>query len=265
MSQFKKSIISKIFLEVGINHFGDVNAANKIIKFFIKSKFKYLTFMIHKETFYQKQIQKNKINFILPKSFYSKAIEICKKNNKKIGLSVCDLGSCKHLMDLNFDFYKVLGVAINNEQLLQEVNRKKKPTFVSLAIANDYKIKNLVKHFINTKNLNLIYTSMSYEPKDLNFNRISYLSKKFKFPVGYGHHYKNLIPLSIMNFYDVKFIFLYIKGFFSNEKIHYPDNDHAIYIDELTNVCDLIEQSDIIIKNKKNNEKIKLNDKKIKK
>ena len=265
MPKVKKNIKSNIFLEAGINHFGDIAAANKIINFFIKSEYKNLTFMIHEEVFYEKQILDNKINFTLQKSFYAKAIKICQKNNKKIGLSVCDLKSCNYLMDLDFDFYKILGISINNKQLIQEINRKKKPTYVSLAIGNNAKIKKLLKYFKYKKNLNLIYTSMSYEPGDLNLNRISYLNKKFQIPVGYGHHYNNLIPFSIINFYDVKFIFFYIKGFFKNKNIYYPDNDHAIFIKDLKNVCDVIEESGIIIKNKKNNEKIKLNDKKIKK
>jgi sialic acid synthase SpsE len=265
MNSQKTNIKSNIFLEAGINHFGDVMAAHRIIKFFIKSEYKNLTFMIHKETFYKKQFLTNKIDFKLQRSFYQKAIDICHKKNKRIGLSVCDLKSCNYIIDLNFDFYKILGISINNKQLIQEIDKKKKPTYVSLAIANNNKIKNLLKYFYNKKNLRLIYTSMSYEPKDLNLNKISSLNKKFNIPVGYGHHYKNLIPFSIMSFYKVKFIFFYIKGFFKKKNKYYPDNDHAIFIKDLKNVTDIIEESNIIIKNKKNNEKIKLNDKKIKK
>ena len=40
-------------LEAGINHFGDLKEAKKIDKFFFKSSFKSLTFMIHNEIFYK--------------------------------------------------------------------------------------------------------------------------------------------------------------------------------------------------------------------
>ena len=42
------------YLEAGINHFGNVNEANLILKYFLKSKFHNLTFMLHTEKFYFK-------------------------------------------------------------------------------------------------------------------------------------------------------------------------------------------------------------------
>ena len=52
---------ANIFLEVGLNHLGSVDEASKLINLFIKSKFKYLTFMLHKRSFYNEQIEKKKI------------------------------------------------------------------------------------------------------------------------------------------------------------------------------------------------------------
>ena len=43
---------------------------------------------------------------------------------KKIGLSVCDLKSFNNLKDLNFDFYKLLGIAINNKELIDILKKK---------------------------------------------------------------------------------------------------------------------------------------------
>jgi len=53
----KKNLI----LEAGLNHFGKVDEAKKILNFFIKSEFNHLTFMLHKREFYNTQIKKKKI------------------------------------------------------------------------------------------------------------------------------------------------------------------------------------------------------------
>ena len=66
-----------IVLEAGINHFGKLNEANKLLSFFLKSNFKYLTFMIQTDEFYKKN--KKKINFELPLAFYNKALRQAKK------------------------------------------------------------------------------------------------------------------------------------------------------------------------------------------
>ena len=64
------------FLEVGVNHFGKISYANKILNFFLKSNFQNLTFMIHLEKFYKK-FEKKGINFKLSNKFYSNIINLC--------------------------------------------------------------------------------------------------------------------------------------------------------------------------------------------
>ena len=103
---------------------------------------------------------------------------------------------------------------------------------------------------------------MSHDPKDLNFDRMKSLKQKFKLPVGYGHHYKYgcytyVKMLWIKNFYS--FI---LKKKRKKGRI-YPDDIHAIEINNLKDLKEKLDQIDIILTNKKINTKIKLNDKKI--
>ena len=49
---------TSFFLEAGINHFGKLDEANKILKFFLKSKFNSFTFMLHSKKFYDEQQKK---------------------------------------------------------------------------------------------------------------------------------------------------------------------------------------------------------------
>jgi sialic acid synthase SpsE len=250
-----------IVLEVGINHFGSLSDANSYLNFFLKSDFKNLTFQIQTTEFYKKNF--HKINFELPIKFYSDAIKKAKSKNKKIGLAVCDANTFKKYQNLDFSFYKLLGISINNYELIDMLSLKKKDIFISLAKGTDRKIYNCIKKFKNKKKLNLIYTSISYDPKDLNLNRISYLKKKFKISVGYGHHYKNEVPLLLSKFYNSSFIFIYIKKKTFSKNRNFPDDLHAFFLDELRYLDQKLKEIDIFRNNYKINTKIKLNANKI--
>ena len=248
-------------LEVGINHFGKVSEAYKYLKFFLKSEFQHLTFMIHTDNFYR--YMKRRIDFLLPKEFYKRAIKLAHKKKKKIGLSVCDLKSFNNLKDLNFDFYKLLGIAINNKELIDILKKKNKPVYISLAKGSDNNISKCLKYFETKKRLNLLYTNMSYEAKDLDLNRINYLRKKYKLPVGYGHHFKNRVPLHLSSYFNPSFIFIYIKNLRIKKRL-YPDNIHAFFIDELKELKKEFNEIQIILTKKKVNTKVKIHGKKIK-
>ena len=71
----------KIYLEAGINHFGKVTEANKILNFFLKSKITNLTFMLQTSEFYKKQISLG-LDFKLSKKFYELAIKKIHKKKK---------------------------------------------------------------------------------------------------------------------------------------------------------------------------------------
>jgi len=250
-----------IVLEVGINHFGKLSEANSYLNFFLKSNFEYLTFQIQSKEFYKKF--DNKINFKLPLKFYSDAIKKVKKKNKKLGLAVCDVSTFKEYEHLNFDFYKLLGVAINDNKLINILSLKKKKVFISLARGSDSNIIDCLNAFKSKDKLNLIYTSMSYKSKDLNLNRINYLKNRFKIPVGYGHHYNNDLPLLLAKYCNPSFIFFYIKKNFLNKKITFPDDQHAFFLEKLDSLNKKLNEVEIFANNNTINTKIKLNDKKI--
>jgi sialic acid synthase SpsE len=256
---------SKLFLEVGVNHIGNINLADDYLNFFLRSDYQNLTFMIHNQNFYD-LMNKKKKNYLLPKKFYQKAITLAHKNKKKIGLSVCDIKSYNYIKDLNFDFYKLLGIAINNKEVIKVLRLKKKQIYISLSQGDNIKINTCLKYFKSKKNLNLIYTYMSYNPEDLDLNRIGYIKSKFKLPVGYGNHYQGALPIYLSSFFNPSFYFIYIKHP-KNKKILFPDNKHAFFTTELKKICKNIKESIIMFQKKKFNNKIKIksviNEKKI--
>jgi sialic acid synthase SpsE len=124
-------------------------------------------------------------------------------------------------------------------------------------------IDNCIKKFKYKNKLSLIYTSISYNPADLNLNRIGYLNKKFKIKVGYGHHYKNEIPLLFSKFYNSSFTFIYIKRKSLRKKRIFPDDCHAFFLDDIKYLDQKLREIDILKNSSKINVKIKINDKKI--
>tara|TARA_B100000029_G_C17582220_1_gene959977 strand:+ start:150 stop:896 length:747 start_codon:yes stop_codon:yes gene_type:complete len=244
-----------IILEAGLNHFGKVKEAREYLNFFLKSNFKKLTFQINTKEYYKKY------PFKLPISFYKYALKKTKQKGKKIGLAVCDHRTFKEYKSIKFDFYKLLSIGIDNEILIKDLIDKKKEVYISLGIGTDQKIKRCLKKFGNKCQTNLIYTSLSHNPGDLSLERINYLRKKFKKKIGYGHHYKNELPILLSIYYKVSFFFIYIKKDNIKNSIKYPDDKHAFFFKDLSNLLNSMNEVSKIFKKKKLNTKIKINEK----
>ena len=241
----------KIYLEAGINHFGKVTEANKILNFFLKSKITNLTFMLQTSEFYKKQISLG-LDFKLSKKFYELAIKKIHKKKKKIGLAVCRLDTFKELSHLNFDFYKLLSAGIDQKDLINSIRKKNKPIFISTGFRiNDNQIKKCVKAIRTKKKLTLLHAPMTYSIQELNFRRISELKKKFSLPVGYSNHNKDKQTLNLLTLFKPSAIFVYCKPTRKKGRV-YPDNEHAFYLDEINDINREIKlYSSNIFKNKK--------------
>ena len=227
-------------LEAGINHFGKTNEANKILTFFLKSSFKKITFMLHTRSFYEAKKKEN-LDFELPANFYKIAIKKCHSKKKKIGLSLCDERTFEKFYSYNFDFYKLLSVGINNTKLIKLIKKKRKPVFISTGFnASNSQISKCIKLFNSKKKLTILHTPMTYKVSSLNFQRINFLKKRFRLPVGYSNHNNDFNTLNILSAYNPKVIFVYCKpSKFKNRT--YPDDEHALYLPDLEMVKKLYE------------------------
>ena len=102
---------------------------------------------------------------------------------------------------------------------------------------------------------------MSYEANDLDLNRIYYLKKKYKLPIGYGHHFNKDLPIHLSKIFGSEFLFIYIKYFHKKKKL-YPDDKHAFFTKDLFKLENDINMAEILIKKKKKvSTKIKINEK----
>ena len=96
-------------------------------------------------------------------------------------MAVCDKETFKDLKHLNFDFYKLLSVSINNKGLINELCKKNKPIFISTGFnIKNKQIFTCLKYFKKKRGLSILHTPMSYKISELNFKRILELKKIFK-------------------------------------------------------------------------------------
>ncbi len=240
-------------LEAGLNHLGDEKKAKKFLNFFLNSKYKKLTFQINTTDYYKKHAHQ------LSNDFYKKAIELANKKKKKIGLAVCDNNSFEKYLNLKFHFFKLLSIGIKNKKLISLLKKTKKEIFISLGVANNSTIKNCLRQFGRKSKINLIYTNLSYDPKDLNLKKIDELKKKFKLKVGYGHHYNNEMPIYLCKVLNYDFIFLYVKSkYINNLKKKLPDDFHAIELDNLNSIEKKLVEINELMTNRKLNKRIKI-------
>lgn len=222
-------------IEAGVNHFGKKKELDLITNYIFKSTFKSMTLMCHFSDFYKKYKKKG-INFEISEKTYSDLIKKFKKNKKKLGLSVCDYKTFSKVEHLNFDFYKLLSIGINDEKVINALKKKNKKIYISTGFnASLKKIKKCIKLFDGFEKIELLHTPMTYQSQRLNLNKIKYLNKKFKLPVGYSHHNNNINTLYALSYYEPKVIFLYCKQLLKKNR-SYPDNDHAIYIKYLEEI-----------------------------
>ena len=217
-------------IELGLNHLGKKKHLHTMIDFFIKSSFDMATIMIHTCEYYVKNP-----HYILKKSVYENIIKICKKNKKKIGLSVCDVKTFKELEKLNFDFYKLLSISNTNIELINMLKLKKKHIYISTGLSSLDKVKKSIELFKNYKKKSILHTPMTYDGSKLNFQKINIFKKLFKTQIGYSNHSNNINTLYALSSYDPSKIFLYIKPNIG-KKISYPDDKHSFSIDKLEDI-----------------------------
>ena len=212
--------INKPFLiaEIGINHNGDLDIAEKLIKVAKKANFDAVKFQKRDiNLVYSKEIldsprespwgktqrdQKNGLEF--GKLEYDKIDEICKKNSINWFASAWDLNSLKFLDNYKLKYHKIASAMIVDLKLLDEVAKRKLYTFISTGMSKTSDIEKAVEIFKkNNCSFELMHCVSTYpmKPKDANLSTINELKKKFKCNVGYsGHENGVVISLAALMF-----------------------------------------------------------------
>ena len=201
------NIIRKPFLiaEIGINHNGSVEIAKKLIDVAKKANFDAVKFQKRDVNLvYSKQIldtprespwgtttREQKFGLEFDEKQYDEIDEYCKKNKIEWFCSAWDLNSLNFLDKYELNYHKVASAMIIDDDLLDEIAKRKKHTFISTGMSTKANIDNAVKIFQrNNCSYELMHCISTYPMKaeDANLSTIEELKKEYKCDVGYSGH-----------------------------------------------------------------------------
>ena len=202
-----------LIAEIGINHNGDLDITKKLIDQAASARFDAVKFQKRDiDLVYSKELldaerkspwgntqrdQKKGLEF--GKEEYDQIDEYCKKSKIDWFASAWDINSLKFLDQYNLNYNKIASAMIIDENLLEEIAKRKKHTFISTGMSTLEEINKAVKIFRDNKcNFELMHCVSTYpmKVKDANLFTINALKRKYGCDVGYSGH-ENGVAVSL--------------------------------------------------------------------
>ncbi len=201
----------KIFFiaEIGINHNGDLKIAKKLIDNASRAEFDAVKFQkrniskVYSSEFLESQRkspwgktqreQKEGLEFNEKK--YDEINSYCKDKKIEWFASAWDFSSLEFLDKYDLKYNKIASAMIVDENLLEEVSKRKKHTFISTGMSNLKQIDKAVEIFRkNNCSFELMHCVSTYPMKleDANLITINALKERFNCNVGYSGHESGL-------------------------------------------------------------------------
>tara|TARA_B100000575_G_C23051326_1_gene605199 strand:- start:302 stop:1156 length:855 start_codon:yes stop_codon:yes gene_type:complete len=204
----------KIFIiaEIGINHNGDLKIAKKLIENAsecgadaVKFQKRTVNKVYSKEILDQDRKspwgstqREQKYGLEFEYNEYKEIDNYCKKLNIDWFASAWDIDSLKFLQDFNPRFNKVASAMITDIELLDQISKLKKHTFISTGMSSKEDIDNAVNIFKrNNCSFELMHCVSTYpmKPENANLKTINSLRNTYNCNVGYSGH-ENGIAIS---------------------------------------------------------------------
>ncbi len=199
--------MKKIFLiaEIGINHNGDLAIAKKLINAAKESGFDAVKFQkrdiqsvytkeflsSHRTSPWGKTQKDQKEGLEFTEKEYDQINKYCIEKNINWFASPWDLKSLNFLDKYNLNFNKIASAMIVDEELLNQVAKRGKHTFISTGMSTLKHIDKAVEIFTkNNCKFELMHSISTYPMKleDANLATIPELKKRYKCNVGYSGH-----------------------------------------------------------------------------
>ena len=194
-----------IIAEIGINHNGDLKLAKKLIEGAKKSganavKFQKRTIELvytkealsaHRDSPWGKTNEDQKRGLEFKEKDYDEINKFCKEIKIEWFASCWDVESLKFLKKYNCKYNKIASAMLTHFDLLEEVAKEKKHTFISTGMHTIEEITKAVEVFKKHGcPFELMHTVSTYPMKieNANLNMIKTLKKIFNCNVGYSGH-----------------------------------------------------------------------------
>jgi pseudaminic acid synthase len=190
-----------------------------------------------------------------PFKWHKEIFKFAKKNNIICFSAPFDISSVELLKKYNCPIYKVASPEIEDQRLIEEIAKTKKPVIISTGIADENNIRTAINICKKAGNYNIILLNCisSYPAKnsELNLKYINLL-KKFTPIVGYSDHSNSDLASIISVAKGAKVI---EKHFILSQKIKSPDKSFSYNPIQLKNLIKKIRDVEIMLGSKKINKK----------
>jgi len=215
--------MTKYIAEIGVNHLGDPKLGFQLVKKAASSGVHGISMQILLQKDYDNlKPWRRKIH----KKFYKKVASFLKKKKISFGFGVYDANAVQNFSDIKIDFWKIISYHFYDENLIKTALKTNKTVYLSTGIASMADIKKYSKKY---KKVNFIHTTLSKNISP-NMLAIQSIKKNVKNKVSFGlHSAEDEMIISAISL-KADPIFFYIKN---NDNRYYPDNTHAIKVDEL--------------------------------
>lgn len=212
MKKISKRKKTFLIAEAGINHSGSIEDAKKLILLAKRFNFDAVKFQKRDLDICIPEAQKNivketpwgnityleyKKKIELNERQYEELLRFAKKTKIELFVSCWDTKSLKLVKKFKFKYNKIASAMITNIELLNQVAKEKKKTFISTGMSTMKDIEKAVKIFKKNKCKFVLMHSVSLYPCNenlLNLNLIKTLKNKFKCEVGYSGHESTVSP-----------------------------------------------------------------------
>ena len=211
----------KIIAEIGLNHCGSIKRAQRLVEDLNQTSVDAVSIQMRENSFYDRS-HPRKIE--LPTSFYEEAIGHVHSANKLMCMAIAEEQKISIFNEMGIDFWKTLSWDINNQKLINNLQKTNKQIYLSTGMSS---LDEIIKVAKRGKGVELIHTQLNDLIENSNLKAIKTIRDATGNRVAFGLHCKNRNVLYTALGFEPSAIFFYIKDDTNSE---HPDDAHAIPI-----------------------------------
>jgi N,N'-diacetyllegionaminate synthase len=185
-----------VIAEAGVNHFGNIEIAKRLIDMAVIARADAVKFQIFKTRNLVSSVAPDWVERLAPKELPYDSFRMLKEYSESRGMlfmaTAHDEESLEFLFSLDPAAFKIGSGEVSNPPYLRKVARKKRPVILSTGMYRMEDVREAVNVFLEEGNDKLVLlhcvTCYPPAPEDINLRAISALHNEFACPVGYSDH-----------------------------------------------------------------------------
>lgn len=194
-----------IIAEAGVNHFGDINKAKKLVDLAVDSGADAFKIQVYDTTKLVSSVSQEWIDRLSPKELSQNEVKEIQKYCKERGIvffaTAHEEDSLEFLDSINVPLFKIGSGEVNNLPFIKMIAQKNKPIILSTGMytmEDIGKALNIIAEAGNKQTVVLhCITQYPTLSLDVNLRAMDLIAKEFSVPVGYSDHTEGwVIPLA---------------------------------------------------------------------